>query len=209
MAIKAKRQGRINPLLVGATDGPLSRDLGNGHFCLDLRSINRAGLPDEPWAKEYRSAMVASYGVERANYIMNSGGPLTILMPNIQLLNPDLRVLRPIAADELEITFYVAFLKGVPKEVNVARLRDTESRMGPAGSINVDDVEMFERNQLGMRQMVNPWKYIGRGMAREHIDNDEIAPEPYRMENTMTAHYSDELTQRAQLRWWASQLSQP
>jgi phenylpropionate dioxygenase-like ring-hydroxylating dioxygenase large terminal subunit len=209
MAMKAKREGRVNPLLAGATDGPLSRDLGNGHFCLDLRSINRAGLPDEPWAKEYRSAMVASYGAERAAYIMNSGGPHTILMPNIQLLNPDLRVLRPIAADELEITFYVAFLKGVPKEVNVARLRDTESRMGPAGSINVDDVEMFERNQLGMRQMVNPWKFIGRGMNREHIDNDEAAPEPYRMENTMAAQYSDELTQRAQLRWWASQLSQP
>lgn len=209
VAFKAKRAGRPNPLNVGTADETLSRDLGNGHYCLDLRAVNRASLPDVPWAKDYRSAMVHAYGVERAEYIMNSGGPHTILMPNIQLLNPDIRVLRPISADHFEVTFYCTFLKGVPREVNTARLRDTESRMGPAGSINVDDVEMFERNQLGMQQMVNPWKYIARGMAREHIDNDESAPEAYRMTNTPAAHYSDELTQRAQLRWWASQLSRP
>ena len=128
--------------------------------------------PSEPWAKEYQHSMIESYGAERAKYIMDSGGPHAVLMPNIQLLNPDLRVLRPIAADQFEITFYCAFLKGVPKEVNTARLRHTESTMGPAGSVNVDDVEMFERNQLGMQQMVDPWKYIGRGMSREQIDND-------------------------------------
>jgi hypothetical protein len=150
--------------------------------------------------------MVAAYGAERAKYIMDSGGPHTILMPNIQLLNPDLRVLRPIAADQFEITFYCAFLKGVPKEVNTARVRLTESRMGPAGGVNVDDVEMFERNQLGMQQLVDPWKFIGRGMAREHTDNDDATPEAYRYENSRAAHYSDELTQRAQLRWWAEQL---
>ena len=59
--------------------------------------------------------------------------------------------------------------------------------MGPAGSVNVDDVEMFERNQLGMQQMVDPWKYIGRGMSREHIDNDELAPPEYRYENSRVA----------------------
>ncbi len=207
-AIRAQRENRPNPLLVGTKDGMLSRDLGNGHYCLDLRSVRRAGLPKETWALEYRDTMIERYGPERAEYILGSGGPHTILMPNIQLLNPDIRVLRPISADHFEITFYCAFLKGVPKEVNTARLRQTESRMGPAGSVNVDDVEMFERNQLGMQQMVDPWKFVGRGMAREHIDNDEGAPVEYRYENSLTGHYADELTQRAQLRWWAAQLAQ-
>ncbi len=208
-SMRAKREGRPNPMSSGAGSGKgtLSRDLGNGHFCLDLRTVNQVRLPDTPWAKEYYSAMVASYGKERAEYILASGGPHTVLMPNVQFLNPDIRVLRPIAADHLEITFYCAFLKGVPDEVNIARLRDTESRMGPAGSVNVDDVEMFERNQLGMRQMVNPWKYMGRGMVREYIDGDEGAPEAYRYADTPTAQYSDELTQRAQLRWWARELN--
>jgi phenylpropionate dioxygenase-like ring-hydroxylating dioxygenase large terminal subunit len=206
-SIRAAREGRPNALLgMIKKDTTLSRDLGNGHFCLDIRTMGRGPLPDKPWAKEYLASMVDAYGAERAKYIMDSGGPHTILMPNIQLLNPDLRVLRPIAADQFEITFYCAFLKGVPKEVNTARVRLTESRMGPAGSVNVDDVEMFERNQLGMQQLVDPWKFIGRGMAREHLDNDYATPAAYRYENSRAAHYSDELTQRAQLRWWAAQL---
>ena len=206
-SIRAAREGRPNALLgMIKKDTTLSRDLGNGHFCLDIRTMGRGSLPDKPWAKDYLASMVDAYGAERAKYIMDSGGPHTILMPNIQLLNPDLRVLRPIAADQFEITFYCAFLKGVPKEVNTARIRLTESRMGPAGSVNVDDVEMFERNQLGMQQLVDPWKFIGRGMARERTDNDDATPEAYRYENSRAAHYSDELTQRAQLRWWAAQL---
>lgn len=208
--MRAKRAGLPNPATRAAGDpGTMQRDLGNGHYCLDLRTTKRRPMPDTPWAKTYYNAMVKSYGKERAEFIIGSGGPHTVLMPNIQLLNPDIRVLRPIAADHLEITFFCTFLKGVPDEVNIARLRDTESRMGPAGSVNVDDVEMFERNQAGMQQMVNPWKYIKRGMDRERVDQDETAPEEYRFANTRTAHYSDELTQRAQLRWWSEELSQP
>jgi hypothetical protein len=81
--------------------------------------------------------------------------------------------------------------------------------MGPAGSVNPDDVDMFERNQFGMRQTVNPWKFMGRGMERERIDADLKTPEAYRMSGTLTGHYADEVTQRAQLRWWAQHLRQP
>ena len=209
-SMRNQRLGKANPLLgMIKKDTTLQRDLGNGHFCLDIRTMGRGPLPDTPWAKEYLRSMVESYGEERAKFIMDSGGPHTILVPNLQLLNPALRVLRPIAADQFEITFYCAFLKGVPKEVNTARLRLTESRMGPAGTVNVDDVEMFEHNQLGMKQLVDPWKYIGRGMTRERTDNDESSPAAYRFENSRAAHYSDELTQRAQLRWWAEQMERP
>jgi hypothetical protein len=68
---------------------------------------------------------------------------------------------------------------------------------------------MFERNQFGMRQTVNPWKFMGRGMERERIDQDLHTPEAYRMSGTLTGHYADEVTQRAQLRWWAQHLQQP
>lgn len=208
-AIRAKREGRPNPLLIGDKVGVMSRDLGNGHFCLDVRGAGLVKLPNEPWAHSYRASMIESYGQERADYIIASGGPHTIFMPNVQLLNPDVRVLRPVAVDEVEITFSCAFLDGVPNELNTWRLRQTESRMGPAGSVNVDDVEMFERNQFGLQQATDPWSYIGRGTNREFDDDDDCAPEAYRMRHTRVAHYSDELTQRAQLRWWASELSRP
>lgn len=210
--MRARRNGeRRNSLVRGRMeDGWISRDLGNGHYCLDSRRVLGHGvrLPDAPWARTYRATMVKSYGEERADYIIKTGGnPHAILMPNLQLLSPDVRVIRPHAVDEFDVFFYCAFLKGVPDELNEMRLRDTEDRMGPAGSINPDDVDMFERNQFGMQQVVDPWKFMARGIDREAIDDDADTPEPYRMPGTHIGHYSDEVTQRAQLRWWADRIS--
>ena len=211
--MRAKRKGERNPVSGGGTieGGFLSRDLGNGHYCLDTRAAARDQLPDAPWARKYREDMVHVYGKERGEYLVRTrGNPHTVFMPNLHLVNgSDLRVIRPIAVDKFELYFYCPFLKGAPDEINEARLRDVEDRMGPAGSINPDDVEMFERNQLGMQQVVNPWKYVARGIGREFVDDDAATPEPYRRNGTLTGNYSDEITQRAQLRWWADYLSQP
>lgn len=195
-------------------EGYLSRDLGNGHYCLDKRAIEGFGggktLPDTNWARKYRNDMVQRYGEERGEFLVRTGGnPHTVFMPNLHLVNgADLRIIRPLAADKCEIYFFCPLLKGAPDELNLARIRDVEKRMGASGTINVDDVEMFERNQFGMQQEVNPWKYMARGMGREHPDDDLKAPEAYRWSGTVASHFSDELTQRAQLRWWAERLSQ-
>jgi phenylpropionate dioxygenase-like ring-hydroxylating dioxygenase large terminal subunit len=214
MWMRNKRRGeRKNPMLTmgKVEEGFLARDLGHGHYRLDLSSAGPgAKLPDQPWAREYREALIERYGPERAEFVLRTGGnPHTIFMPNLHLVNNDVRVLRPIAVDKFEIYFYPAFLKGAPHPLNEQRMRDTEDRMGPAGSVNPDDVDMFERNQFGMRQTVNPWKFMGRGMERERIDQDLNTPEAYRMSGTLTGHYADEVTQRAQLRWWAQHLQQP
>lgn len=215
MAIRHQRKsgGMKNDMAPGTMEeGYLSRDLGNGHSCLDTRSAGQSygvRLPDAQWARDYRASMVKAYGQERAEYLLKTGGnPHILLSPNLQLLQPDIRVIRPISATEFDITFYCAFLKGVPDELNQARVRDTEDRMGPAGSINPDDVDMFERNQFGLQQTVNPWKFMGRGIEREHPDNDEGTIENYRLEGSIVGHYSDEVTQRGQLRWWADRLTQ-
>lgn len=209
MAMRAKRAGKSNPLVAHKDDGAVARDLGNGHYYLDQRAVKKRSLPDAPWAEDYRASMITSYGTERAEYVINSMGfGTTVFMPNLQLLSPDVRVIRPIAVDRFEITFYCAFLEGVPRELNIARLRDTEERMSPAGSVNVDDVEMFERNQLGLQQVVNPWQLLTRGLSRERSDDDMRAPEAYRMASAAVGDYSDEVTQRAQLRWWADRLAQ-
>jgi benzoate/toluate 1,2-dioxygenase alpha subunit len=192
-------------------DGWISRDMGNGHYCLDSRSVPTQGvkLPDTPWARKYRDDMVKAYGEQRADFIIRANGnPHAILMPNMQMLSPDVRVIRPMAVDQFDVFFYCAFLKGVPDELNEMRLRDTEDRMGPAGSINPDDVDMFERNQFGMQQTVDPWKFMARGMSRQMVDDDSRTPDAYRMKDTLIGHYSDEVTQRAQLKWWADRLSQ-
>ena len=193
-------------------EGYKSRDLGNGHVCLDYRipgSKRTYPNPAPPWLTKYRDDLIEAYGPERGAFLFKTAGnPHTVFMPNLHLVNvADVRLIRPIAADLFEIYFFCAFLKDAPDELNELRLADVTARMSPAGFINPDDVEMFERNQLGMRQMLDPWKVMTRGLHHEVIDDDLESPEEYRWSGTRAAHYSDELPQRAQLQHWAEQLS--
>ena len=60
-------------------------------------------------------------------------------------------------------------LKGAPDEINEARLREHEFGFGPAGLISPDDIEIMERNQLGVRARGNDWQFIGRGLHRDTV----------------------------------------
>lgn len=207
-AMRAKRVGRSANRAFsgqGATQtslnpASLSRDLGHGHYMLDSRGGRGHTLPDTPEYAAYRDALVQRLGEEyAAEVIRTNGDPHMVMMPNVHIVGPHVRVLRPLAADATEIYFYVAFRKGAPREMNIERLRAEEAFWGPAGGGNPDDVDMFERNQLGMRQEVNPWKLMSRGLERERSEED----------GTIIGDMTDETTQRSQLRWWKEVMSQP
>ena len=183
--------------------GLFSRDLTKGHYMLDSLQAQAARpreLPDTPEYRAYREALVERLGEEYAEYVIRTrGNPHMIMMPNVHIVGPHVRVLRPLAADKTEVYFHIAWLKGAPEEMNVDRLRAEEAFWGPAGGGNTDDVDMFERNQLGMQQDVYPWKYMARGLNREKVDKD----------GTIYGDMTDESTQRSQLRWWKGVMSQP
>jgi len=65
------------------------------------------------------------------------------------------------------------------------RTRD-ESRATTGGGAT-DDLEMFERNQVGLSVQVDPWLLLARGRHREHQD----------MDGAVVGQITDELTQRA------------
>jgi hypothetical protein len=56
--------------------------------------------------------------------------------------------------------------KGAPAEINEARLREHEFGFGPAGFISPDDIEIMERNQIGVQARGNDWQHIARGLHR-------------------------------------------
>jgi phenylpropionate dioxygenase-like ring-hydroxylating dioxygenase large terminal subunit len=152
----------------------LTRDLGNGHVMLDYRPYNRAkasGLRaatmPTPWGQAYQAAMAAKHGAERAKEVLTAGGTHMLVFPNLVLLGVQIRVIRPITVDQTEVFLYPALLKGVPEEVNSARLRAHEAFYGPAGGGATDDLEMFERNQLGLKAQLDPWLLLSRGLGQE------------------------------------------
>jgi len=183
----------------------LTRDLGNGHTMLDFRPYNEATssrmrtlLPTTPWGQEYRDTMIKKHGEERTKEILTAGGTHLLVFPNLVLIGVQIRVIRPVKIDETEVFLYPTLLKGVPDEVNAARLRGHEAFYGPAGGGATDDLEMFERNQIGLSSQVDPWLLLARGFGQERQEPD----------GTLVGQMTDELTQRAIWRQWKKMMLQ-
>jgi len=178
----------------GGSSIAVTRDFGHGHVMLDYRECNRNGqvLSVTPNAGNYRDLMAARYGEARAQEIINSGGTHLLVFPNLVMIGVQLRVVRPIAPDKTEVYLYPTLLKGVEPELNQWRLRGHESFFGPAGFGAPDDLEMFERMQVGFRNELDPWLILSRGMHRERRDPD----------GTRVGHVTDEVTQRGIWREW-------
>ena len=178
----------------GGSSIAVTRDFGHGHVMLDYRECNREGqlLSVAPGAEKYRAAMVARYGEARANELINAGGTHLLVFPNLIMIGVQLRVVRPIGPAETEVYLYPTLLKGVEPEMNGWRLRGHENFFGPAGFGAPDDIEMFERMQVGLRNELDPWLVLSRGMSRERHEAD----------GTRVGHVTDEVTQRGIWREW-------
>lgn len=180
--------------------GNVARDLGNGHVLLDVfpeRSCEYASwlttkLDQEGW-REYYDAMITAHGKARCDEVLTwEGDPHIGVFPNLQLIQSQIRIIRPIAADRTEILMLPTALQNVPESVNQQRLRRHELFYGAASQGSPDDAEVFERNQEGLSAEVDPWVYLARGLHRERVEPD----------GTIVGHITDETTQRGQLRQW-------
>lgn len=196
---------KLTDLFSGNSAG-MTRDLGNGHVMLDYRAYNRAkgssalgaATMPTPWGKAYREAMIARHGKERTAELLTAGGTHMLVFPNMVLLGVQIRVIQPLSIDQTEVFLYPTLLKGVPAEVNASRLRAHESFYGPAGGGATDDLEMFERNQVGLSAQVDPWLLLMRGYGQERQDVD----------GTFVGQITDELNQRAIWRQWKRAMMQ-
>lgn len=200
-----RRTGSKLTDLFNSNSNSYTRDLGNGHVMLDYRPYNRANqrrmqavLPTRPGGQEYWDAMVNRHGQERAEEILTAGGTHLLVFPNLVLIGVHIRVIRPVTIDQTEVFLYPTLLRGVPAAVNAARLRGHEAFYGPAGGGATDDLEMFERNQIGLSAQVDPWLVLGRGLHQEHEEVD----------GTVVGQITDELTQRSIWRQWKKVMSQ-
>ena len=62
-----------------------------------------------------------------------------------------IRRLQPISVNETHVYYQPAMLKGVPPQINQEILRSHETSFGPAGFLSPDDIEVMERNQIGLQ----------------------------------------------------------
>jgi phenylpropionate dioxygenase-like ring-hydroxylating dioxygenase large terminal subunit len=195
-----RRRTGVNLTDLGNSQSPAqTRDLGNGHVMIDFRPYNEARrgrmsaiMVTSESGQAYRNALIARYGEKRTNELLTARGTHLLVFPNLILIGVQIRVIRPVRVDETEVFLYPAFLKGVPHQLNLARLRGHEAFYGPAGGGATDDLEMFERNQIGLSARVDPWLLLSRGIERQYQNAD----------GAIIGQMTDEVTQRGIWRHW-------
>ncbi|MGH7933988.1 MAG: aromatic ring-hydroxylating oxygenase subunit alpha [Candidatus Binataceae bacterium] len=204
--VHGKKLGRSVMKLFTETSDYESKDLGNGHSILDMapkRNVNRPvntilrGAVSKVASDAYVESLVRRYGEERTNEILGASNVNLAIFPNLLIIGIQLRNVIPVNVGRTDVHLTPTTLKGVPEEINVARLRAHEAFYGSAGGGAPDDVEMFNRCAQGLRVKGAEWLELSRGIDRERIADDA----------SIAAHITDEVPQRAFYRQWRRQMA--
>jgi benzoate/toluate 1,2-dioxygenase subunit alpha len=199
--VQGKKVGRKVMKMFSEASTYETRDLDNGHSILDMTPRHRAGGPvntilrgstSKAASDAYVESLVSRFGVERTNEVLAASNVNLAIFPNLLIIGIQFRNVIPVRIDRTDIHLTPTTLKGVPEEINVARLRAHEAFYGSSGGGAPDDVEMFNRCTQGLRVKGAEWLELSRGLEREHVGEDGM----------LSAHITDEVPQRAFYRQW-------
>jgi benzoate/toluate 1,2-dioxygenase subunit alpha len=199
--VQGKNLGRKVMRLFTEASAYQSKDLGNGHSILDMarqrkshRPVNNIlrGSTSKASSDAYVESLIRRYGEERTSEILGASNVNLAVFPNLLIIGIQFRNVIPIRVDRTDVYLTPTTLKGVPEEINVARLRAHEAFYGSAGGGAPDDVEMFNRCTAGLRVKGAEWLELSRGIERENTADD----------GSIAAQITDEVPQRAFYRQW-------
>ena len=120
-----------------------------------------------------------------------------LIFPNLVIFDFNIRVIQPIAHDCTEVYSYPLLITGAHDEINSNRMLDAQTRVGTAGILSADDIDVFAGGQNALKAGGFDWITLSRGLQRE-----EIKPCGERV-----GVYSDEVPQRAFWRKWRALMS--
>jgi anthranilate 1,2-dioxygenase (deaminating, decarboxylating) large subunit len=172
----------------------------NGHALMDLRAVANSELRRErldilPGAPPSTTDLDEFFGVEGGEelYLASTGAPMNLsIFPNFNLGSINICEVHPLAVDRTRVVLRPLLLKDAPPDVNRIRLRMHERGSGPAGFVQPDDLEMFERATMGLAAEHVEWVQLTRGMETETVES----------ETHRIGSISHETPQRGQYRWW-------
>lgn len=185
------------------------RDLGGGHAVLDSFATNRRAGEKLRWTgstgtllPEVIAGVAKREGSEeKAKWLAQGGPPHIMVFPNLMILWDAVRTIQPISLYKSVIYYHPALLKGASDAINTARIMSHQAGFGPAGFLAPDDMEMFERNQIGLNNDGDPWLALNRGYDAQRVEKDDFGVE------AITSQNLDETTQRGIWRHYKSIMS--
>lgn len=115
----------------------------------------------------YFEQMTAAYGEARARAILGESRHNTCYFPNIMVKGPiqTLRVFKPLAADRTLVESWTFRLVGAPDLLFERTLMYNRLINAPTSIVGHDDLEMYERAQLGLHADGSPWVNLQRLLA--------------------------------------------
>jgi phenylpropionate dioxygenase-like ring-hydroxylating dioxygenase large terminal subunit len=163
----------------GANDGSAARDLlrierslSHGHGVLDYQGTRQI-LPEPERYPHYFAMLSERYGPEQARELARTDIHVMI-WPNLILHTNynHYRVVHPLAVDHTEINTFPCRLVGAPDDLNEALINASALHVSPAGRVQVDDLEAFNRVQRGLAVEAADWVLFKMHGIDEHLNED-------------------------------------
>ncbi|ART53206.1 hypothetical protein CBP34_18185 [Acidovorax carolinensis] len=167
-----------------------TRGYPEGHGTLEAGAPLESGGIDPAVRDAYNTQLKTLYGEDGAAEVLTNRQFL--IFPNLTIFDFNIRVIQPIAHDRTEVYSYPLMIDGAHDEINANRMLDAQTRVGTAGILSADDIDVFAGGQNALRTEAFEWITLSRGLGKE-----EVKPDGERV-----GVYSDEAPQRAFWRKW-------
>jgi phenylpropionate dioxygenase-like ring-hydroxylating dioxygenase large terminal subunit len=120
----------------------------------------------------YRAEMERTQGAERTKELLTHKRHLAFFYPNFDLhvLAQAIRIVRPIDVNLTEVQIYPIRLKGAPDAMFHDTVRLLNITHSCSSLSQTDDVEAFERIQIGLQSPGDEWIRIQRGLGLDVVD---------------------------------------
>jgi benzoate/toluate 1,2-dioxygenase alpha subunit len=172
-----------------------TRGYPGGHGTLEAGTPLESGGIDSQVLADYEAKLHALYGKEDAAAALTNRQFL--IFPNLAVFDYNIRVIQPISHDRTEMRSYPVLIDGVHEQINTNHMIDAQTRVGTAGILSADDIDVFAGGQNALKAEGFDWITLSRGLDKEEVkDNGE-----------RVGVYSDETPQRAFWRQWRAMLT--
>lgn len=171
-----------------------TRGYPEGHGTLEAGAPLESGGIDPEIRAVYETKLQQMYGEEGAAQTLTNRQFL--IFPNLVIFDFNIRVIQPITHDQTEVYSYPLMITDAHDDINSNRMLDAQTRVGTAGILSADDIDVFAGGQNALRAGGFDWITLSRG-----LDKEEVKPCGERV-----GVYSDEVPQRAFWRKWKSLL---
>lgn len=167
-----------------------TRGYPEGHGTLEAGAPLESGGVDPDVRREYHDKLVAMYGSEEAAEVRTNRQFL--IFPNLTIFDYNIRVIQPIDHDRTEVYSYPVLIEDAHEQINSNHMLDAQTRVGTAGILSADDIDVFAGGQNALKALGLQWITLSRGLEKEEIKSD----------GERVGVYSDEVPHRAFWRKW-------